>query len=435
MLCFHQEITVRACLVALTLFIARPSWGDDPAVADFMETGLIESDVQQVGGGATTLQELESIALTSHPAIAVARARVSAACGQQLQAGLRFNPILQYQGQEIGNEGDAGIHTLSLSQQFATANKLGIARHVQAQVVRKQNAELRFAELKVLTNLRTVFAQTLVAQQRAELTDEMVALAEKSFESVQSLYKAEEVSKVSVLQSRVEADQARIAAEVAATDLAAKRRALAAAAGITELTADRLSGSLEDRLIDQPWEALIEKIESTSPELSVAGSELERARWALQQACAGAIPNVTAQVGLGRDSATDDVFTQFGISIPLPIYNRNQGNLRTAHANIRAAEASIDQTRIDLASRLAAAVGRYQTARRRYERLQESILPSAEETFQLSQQAFEAGESSYLQLMAAQRTLISTRLAILKAIAAARQAMAQIDGMLVTVGQ
>ncbi len=148
---------------------------------------------------------------------------------------------------------------------------------------------------------------------------------------------------------------------------------------------------------------------------------------------AQAIPNVTGFVGVGIDAITDDTYGRIGISLPLPIHNRNQGNVRTVRANIQVAQATIDQTRVSLESRLASAVGRYRTARQRYDRLREQILPNAEETFELSQAAFAAGESSYLQLMEAQRTLISTQLQALDAIGLVRQAMAEIDGMLVTV--
>lgn len=428
---------MRTCIIALTIgLVSSLALGDEsPTFLELIDSGLIESNVNEQPLSTTTLNDLESIALASHPAISVARAQVNAVRGQYVQAGLKFNPVLQYQGDEIGNEDAAGFHSINVSQQFVTANKLGIARQVQAQAIQKQLAQAQLAELRVLTNLRTVYAQTLVAQARVDLVDEMVRLTENSFESVESLYEAEEVSKVSVLQARVEAERTRIAAEVAETELVAQRRSLAAAVGIRQLTADRVTGALDDGLVDQPWESLIEMINAASPELAVAGSELERARWALQSACANAIPNVTGQVGIGRDSVTNDVFPTISISMPLPVHNRNQGNIRTARANIRVAEASIDRTRIDLESRLATAVGRYQTSRRRYQRLSEKIIPDAEETFELSQEAFEAGESSYLQLLASQRTLINTRLQALEAIGEARQTMAEIEGMLVTLGK
>jgi len=67
------------------------------------------------------------------------------------------------------------------------------------------------------------------------------------------------------------------------------------------------------------------------------------------------------------------------------------------------------------------------------ERLRDNVLPGAEETFELSKTAVEAGESNYLTLLTAQRTLVNTRLRILDALGEARRAAAEIDGLLVTL--
>ena len=150
-------------------------------------------------------------------------------------------------------------------------------------------------------------------------------------------------------------------------------------------------------------------------------------------ACAQVTPNVTGQFGAGIDTASDDAYAVINLSVPLPIRNRNQGNIRTARAQITATSAASERTRLDLESRLAGAVGRYQSARQRYQRLQTKVLPSADETFELSQAAFQAGESNYLQLLTAQRTLIGTELRILEALEQAREAAAEIDGLLVTI--
>ena len=119
-----------------------------------------------------TLQSIESMALGSHPAIAEARARVESTRGQYVQAGLPFNPVLQYQSEEVGNEGASGLHSVQMSQQFVTANKLGIAQQVQAREIQKQRAELRIAELRVLTRVRAAFAAAVVSQRRAEIADQ-----------------------------------------------------------------------------------------------------------------------------------------------------------------------------------------------------------------------------------------------------------------------
>ncbi|MFK8112200.1 MAG: TolC family protein [Rubripirellula sp.] len=378
-----------------------------------------------------TLPELESLAVSTHPALAEMRSQVEAARGKMIQAGLPFNPVLQYQSDEIFNDDSSGIHSLTLSQQYVTANKLGIAQQVQLQAVQKQQAQLNLEELRVRTQVRIAFARTLVAQQRVELTKQLVMLSDESTKSVLQLFEAEEVSKVSLLQARVEKQQVQLTAENAATQLEASRMALTAAAAIQDLP-PILIGDLRADLTEKPWNELLDQIQQTSPEMASAGSELERARRALQLACAQITPNITGQVGLGVDTSTDDTFARLGVSVPLPIRNRNQGNLRTARANISAASAAIDRTQLDLASRLSVAVSRYATARQRAQRLDNHVLPMAQETLELSRQAFEAGESTFLELLTAQRTLFTTRLSSLEALGQAREALAEIEGLLVS---
>lgn len=385
------------------------------------------------GGEPLTLQQLEASAFASHPELRRARAQVNSRRGQYVQAGLPFNPVLQYQSEEIGNEGASGLHSLRVNQQFVTADKLDIAQQVQAREVQKQQAQLRAAELRVLTRIRTAFAAASVSQRRTELTGQIVELAEESLRSVQSLVDAKVASNIALLQAKVELDQARVNAENAATQLQADRRALAAAVGMPELPPAGLAVDRGETLEEAPWELLLSELEASSPELAAAGSELERARWALQLACAQVTPNITGQIGVGVDAATDDTYAIVGVSVPLPIRNRNEGNIQTARADIAAAAATIEQTRLSLDRRLADAVGRYQTARQRYQQLVSRILPNAEETYRLSQQSFAAGESDFLELLTIQRTLFTTRLGVLDAYGQAKQAMAEIEGLLVTL--
>ena len=423
---FDEPVVRQAEPVLQPLSLEPEQLQNEPPSADG-EIELLPTDVP------LSLEQLEATALASHPTIREARARVTSRRGQYVQAGLPFNPVLQYQSEEIGNEGASGLHSLRINQQFVTANKLGIAQQVQAREIQKQQAQLRIAELRVLTRIRTAYAAAAVSQRRVELTERIVELVEKSLRSVESLVEAQEASNIALLQSKVEADQARVNAENAATQLQANRRSLAAAAGLPELPPVALDIDRSETLEAAPWKLLLGELESSSPELAAAGSELERARWALQLACAQVTPNITGQLGVGVDAATDDTYAVVGVSVPLPIRNRNQGNIQTARADVAAAAAAIERTRLSIDGRLAAAVGRYQTARQRYERLITRIVPNAEETYRLSQQSFDAGETDFLQLLTAQRTLFTTRLSVLDAFGQAKQAIAEIDGLLVTL--
>ncbi|MEM6471861.1 MAG: TolC family protein [Planctomycetota bacterium] len=390
--------------------------------------GLLNTPQQAT---AWSLQDAEAVALQTHPAIRKQRSTLQAARGQFVQAGLPFNPVAQYLSEEIGNDDSTGLHSLTISRQFATANRLGIAQQVQVREYQKQQARLRSAELRVTNDVRTAFALALVAQQRTELSREILKLAAKSEAAVKDLVDAEEASKLSLLQAKVETEQTRIDFENAAARHRAALRVLAAAVGDPSIEESRLLGELQTPDSDQPWAPLLQQLSANSPELSLATAELDRARCALQLACAQVVPNITGQAGVGYDSMTDDTFAVVGVSVPIPIRNRNQGNIQSARARISAAADAIDETQLSLERRLASSVGQYEIAKQQYERLSDSVIPAAEEAYELAVQAYEVGEADYLQLLTAQRTLFEKRLRQLDASGRAAAAANQIDTWLV----
>ncbi|MEM1067981.1 MAG: TolC family protein [Planctomycetota bacterium] len=378
-----------------------------------------------------TVEDAEAIALRSHPALNQRRAAVSAARGQYVQAGLPYNPTAQYQGDEVGNEDAAGLHSIRISQRFVTANKLGIAAQVEARQFQKQQARLRVEEMRVIARVRNAFALGLVAQNRMRLTQSIADLTQRAEDSVQDLVNAEEASKLVLLQSKVETEQARIDLENTRAQYRAALRTLSAAVGDSTFENGQLSGELPDPSEARPWESTMDELLQTSPELSIAGSELDRARWALQLACARVVPDVTGQAGVGYDAFSDNTFAVFGVSVPLPIRNRNQGNIQSARAEITAAQAAIEATRLSLEARLAQTVGQYEIARQRYERLNALVIPAAEEAYELATKAFEFGEADYLQVLTTQRTLFEKRLRAVDALGDATTAANAIDTMLV----
>jgi cobalt-zinc-cadmium efflux system outer membrane protein len=377
------------------------------------------------------LDQLEAMALGNHPAVVEQRARVRAARGNWYQVGLPMNPVAQYQSDEIGAGGHSGLHSLQVSQTWVTANKLGLARGVAAAEVRREQADLERTELQVRTSVRTAFIAALIAQQRVEQTGGLRRLAERSMQSAQAMLDAAEVSRISLLQSQVATERAQLAYENAlAGEQAARRRLTAASGRGAEITAP-LRGDLERLLPELPWESLLEELVASSPETAAAEAELDRARRALQLACAQVTPNVTSVAGVGIDAGSDRAFARFGVSLPLPLRNRNEGNIAQARAEITAANAALGRVQFDLGQRLAQAVGRYRVARSRVETLRETVVPRAEETLELSRKAFEAGESNFQELLIVQRTLFQARLDALDAVEQAGQAAAEIDGMLV----
>jgi len=379
-----------------------------------------------------SLVELEAMAERCNPTLAQAVAQVQAARGQCLQVGLYPNPVVGYVGSEIGNEGRAGQQGSFIGQEVVTAGKLHWNRAVASQGVRQAEYAWATQRFRVLTDVRRGFYDVLVAQRTVELAEQLVAVGERGVKSTEDLMKAKEVARVDVLQSRIEADSARILLEKARNRYTAAWRNLAAVVGDPALSPTPLAGRLQDGMVRFTWEETLNRLLTESPQLAGAQAGVARAEAALSRECAGRIPNVDLQAGVQYDNATRDAFASVQVGVPIPIYNRNQGNIARAQAELTAARHEVQRVRLALEQRLAAVFEQYATAHQEVEKYNHDILPNAEESLRLVSAGYRQGEFSYLVLLTAQRTYFQTHVAYLDALRDLRAATATLEGNLLS---
>jgi cobalt-zinc-cadmium efflux system outer membrane protein len=120
------------------------------------------------------------------------------------------------------------------------------------------------------------------------------------------------------------------------------------------------------------------------------------------------------------------------VSVPIPLFNRNQGAILQSQHQIAAAERALQQLELGIQNRLAAAYERYTNARYQVERYRTAILPAASESLDLMRKTYEAGETNYVSFLVAQRTYFQTNINYLEAIQALRIAEAEIEGLLLS---
>ena len=120
------------------------------------------------------------------------------------------------------------------------------------------------------------------------------------------------------------------------------------------------------------------------------------------------------------------------VTVPVPIFNRNQGAIRQANADLHAASAEVDRVALDLRNRLALMFERYNTAREFVNRYEGAILPNAKESVELASSRYRAGESNYTGLLIAQRTYLQTQIAYLQSLRELRETSVLISGMLLS---
>lgn len=381
---------------------------------------------------AVTLGELQDMALVNNPAIAEARAHIEAARGEWVQVGLRPNPMLGYAGEEIGNEGSAGLQGGWVQQQIITAGKLGLNRSVAARQVEVAQHHLAAQQFRVANDVAIAFYRALLAERRSELARRLVTIAEDAANTAARLLTAQEGDRVSLLQARTEQQTALLLQTQAENTQSASWRQLAAVVGIRELPHTPLVGDLEAPIVNVDWESARDQLLSASPLMAAANAEVDRAQWALSRALAGRYPDVQANANVLYDDGTSDTTAGVQLGVPLQVFNRNQGNIRQARGELSAARQALKRLELNLTSQLADVVRRHANARQQVVRYGDHIVPNAREALELTQQGYEEGEFNYLVVLIAQVTYTRANLAYLAALGEAWEAKIEIDGMLLT---
>jgi cobalt-zinc-cadmium efflux system outer membrane protein len=378
------------------------------------------------------LDELHQLAMTYNPTLTKAAAAVDAARGNWLQVGLYPNPNVAYLGTQVGDAGTAGQQGGYVEQEFVRGCKLPLNRAVAAREIERAEQEFAAQRMRVINDVRIYFYHALVAQESLRIARELSDVAEKAMKAADDLFGAQEASRVDVLQARVEFNSAKVTLTNARNRYQAAWRRLAAVVGVPDLGESAVRGDLTRDMPEFSWEESIGRILIESPELAATRTGVSRAVAALRRARVEPIPNVTFQAGPQYDNNSRQPITNVNVIMSLPIFDYNQGNIRRAQADVRAARAEVARKELELTTRLASAFERYANARNQVEQYRAGILPNAREALELVAVGYRQGEIDYLPLLTTQRTFFNTSLAYLDATRDLWESSIAIDGLLLT---
>ena len=403
-----------------TLPMPRPVTGPAPLTAQLPPSSSL-----------LDLTDLIRLGLERNPRLAQVGFSIEAARGRALQAGLYPNPTVNVTLDELGDRtGPGGVNTLPLvSQEIVTAGKLRLNRSAASREVDQATLNLMTQRYVLFTGIRQNYFDLLTLQRRVEILDELVKLAEKSVESTRKLLEAKQVARLDLVQLEVELERFRAEREATARELPGAFRRLAAVVGVYGLPKARLAGSLDAALPDYDLERVQQFVLSEHPELRSAQVGVERAQLLLKRAQVEPIPNVTVGAGYVRQNQNRSDDWTIGVSVPIPVWNRNQGNIMAAQAQVAEAVQEVGRVQNDLVERLATAYRDYAAARQRAERYRMAILPKARETYELSLKAFQGGQFEYLRVLEAQRSVAQATLEYVRAQGDAWRAASVISGL------
>jgi cobalt-zinc-cadmium efflux system outer membrane protein len=379
-------------------------------------------------------ERLAALAVANNPTLQQAAAAVAQTEATELQVGLYPNPQLGYLRSDPSQAGQSRTEGIFLGQEFVTAGKRWKSRDVEAQEVARLQWEYQSQERRVLNDVRIRVVEILAAQQTLLMLDDLLRIADESLKTTERLREGGNATQADVLQTRIQWKTIRVRRMEAEVRLDAAWRQLVNVVGCPYLERAPVTGQLEGDVPALDWEATWQRLVAESPQLRAAETRIRHARSELVREQAERIPNVSLQVISERDHVQGFNTVSTFVAIPVPVFNRNQGNIAHAQADIREARSEVRRTQLALRDQLSVTFQRYETLRTQLEQLSREILPDVEENQRLVTAGFRGGEISLLQLLTAQEAYFTARLTQLEALVDLRKTEAEIDGLLLTGG-
>jgi cobalt-zinc-cadmium efflux system outer membrane protein len=382
-----------------------------------------------------SLTDLEQLALHGNPTLTQAEANVEAARGRAVQAGLYPNPIAGYEADRIGAAGTAGeLQGAFIDQTIVTAGKLRLSRAKYAHEVSQMEVQALAQQYRVLNGVRVRFYQLLAMQRLLEVRADLLRVAEDAVTTTEELVNVGAANQADLLQARIEARQERVALENARALYQAAWQQLAAFVGSPCLPVGRLQGDLEAAGAVPDFDAALCHLLEASPEVQVARAEVARNQVALRREQVEPIPNVQVRVANGYDFDTRKDTTSVSIGVRLPVFDKNQGNIHAAAAQLAYAQAEVGRVELSLRQRLARAYARYRTAQAVVQSYREGNLPEARRAYELYLESFRGRRAAWPQVLVAQRTYFQISVEYVDALEQLRRAEVTILGLLLVDG-
>jgi cobalt-zinc-cadmium efflux system outer membrane protein len=380
--------------------------------------------------GEITLRQSLALALLHNPALANAAWEVRMAEARRLQAGLPPNPEIGFDIETLGAL-RAAESVLQFGQLILLGGKLKRQQKVAALDRDLAGWDYEARRIAVMSETTKAFVTLVAAQERLAVAGELVTLSEKMRDTASERVRTGKAAPLEEMKAKVELSTVRIQREQARQEVESARRQLATMWGSTSVTFTRAAGRLEPAPgipVAEDLSALLQQ----NPDVARWATEMQQRQAVARLERARAIPDLTLGGGYKRDGAAegDRNGWAFGLSIPVPIFDRNQGGIAESRYGLSKAEHQRRAAQADAYRDLAEAYQSLATAFATSGILHKEVLPEAQKAFDASTAGYQEGKFAYLDVLDAQRTLFEARLQYIESLAEYYRAAANVEGLI-----
>ncbi|WP_414901808.1 TolC family protein [Sphingomonas flavalba] len=376
-----------------------------------------------------SLEQALALAGATAPSLDAAEADIRAAAAGRAVAGLRPNPEITIDAENVAGSGVyRGTRSMETTTAVALPIELGGKRSARIGVAdarsRRAAVQAAITQAELRQSVIQAYAEAAAAEQRLATAREQAQIAADGLRAAEARVAAGRASPIEVQR----ADVARLNAGAAAE----RDRRLAE---VARFTLARLIGRPVTGVLDSRWFGDVRSGYGPPPQadstgtlaLAAADADLAIADAGVRLARSQRMPDLTVGTGARYLRETGDTAAVFSLSIPLPLFNTGRAAVDQAAAERRRAEAQQRMARLAADQAIARAQAQAANAATLATNAQGPALAAAEETARIARIGYREGKSGQLDLLDAERTLADTRLAAIDALLTYHIAQAQLE--------
>lgn len=397
------------CLLAtstLTFAGASPlgSWQ-----APFDTTGVVPQKSKSV----LTLGDVINLVAKDNPTLQALAFQNKASLGRLKQAGLWPNPGFETEFEEIGWDAPGFKEseiTVSLSQDFELFGQRSARKKLAKAEINATGLQTTISAYDLYLETKRRFYNLVYAQQRLELSEASLKLANDIVKNIRIRIGKGVALQSELLLAELENQKAQLIFDQARQEVLTSKMSLTALWKGESIDIS-VSGESEPNLkkVLQRVEYLETKVDSSRGVL-LLNHESAMLKAEKTLAIKEGRPTVTLSGGYKRLQGSKTNSLLFGVSLPLPLFNSNQGTRKSLEAKLRSLDYQIEQERLEVSAAIKSNVSILHQLINSHSALDSLLLPTAEKAYETLQRAYEAGRVPYTQLLEAERSLNELRI-------------------------
>ncbi|SFI80234.1 TolC family protein [Nitrosomonas sp. Nm34] len=365
-----------------------------------------------------TLRDVLALMLQNNPELASFAKEVLAFEGTKLQASKFKNPDFTIEAEDINyaTTNIQGFTTFRISQLFELGGKRRARMNVASLGQELADKNYEVTRLALIARTANTFIDVLAGQERLRVAEETLQLTQKVVDSAYKRVESGKAPPIEETRSKVALSTANIEMEQARRDLASARAQLALLWGSTLPTFGKALGDLESTVSIPSFEVLEQHV-LNNPLAQRSVKNIEHRKAIIELEKSRQIPDVTLGSAIRQYLHTDNTTALLNLSIPIPVFDRNQGNLQEAYQRLNKAKDEQAVAELLLRTELTRAYQALLAAQNEIKLLHDEVLPGARNAFEVANRGYELGRFSFLEMLDAQRALFQNRVLYVRSLA------------------